>query len=86
MQAMLDIIEYQEMHLWDTFWNIIRPYSVQTRLASRSCQDCSYCQFTTTKISAPVERNNGTYMLLHKIYKMVCVDHYANEEIVKERY
>jgi hypothetical protein len=87
MQAVSDIIEYQEVHLWDTFWNIIGPYSVKTRLASRSCQDCSYCQFTTTKISsASVERNIGTYRLLHKIYKRVCTDHYANGKIVKEGY
>jgi hypothetical protein len=29
---MSDIIEYQEVHLWDTFWNIVGTYSVQTRL------------------------------------------------------
>jgi hypothetical protein len=67
---MSDIIEYQEVHLWDTFWDIIGPYSVKTRLASRSCQDCSDFQFTTTKISTSIERKIGTQMILQEIHKI----------------
>jgi hypothetical protein len=83
---MLDIIEYQEVHFWDTFLNTVGTHSVKTRLASRSIQYCSDYQFTTTKISEVVERNIGTYMILHKVYKRVCTNHCANKEIVKEIY
>ena len=85
MQAVSDIIKYKEVHLWDTFWDTIGPYSVQIRLASRSCQDCSNCQFTTTKISTLVERNIGTHKILQEIHKRVCTDHCANGETIEER-
>jgi hypothetical protein len=41
MKEVSDITKYQEFHLWDTFWDTIGPYSVKTRLCSRSYQDCS---------------------------------------------
>jgi hypothetical protein len=79
-----NIIEYQEVHFWDTILNIIGPYSVKIRLASRSCQDCSDCQFTTTKISTPNESNIGTHRILQEIHKRVCTDHCTNGENVEE--
>jgi hypothetical protein len=36
MQAMLDIIKHQEVHIQSTVWDIIGPYSMQTRFTSRS--------------------------------------------------
>jgi hypothetical protein len=84
MQEVSDIIKYQEVHLWDTFWDTIGPYSVKTRLASRTCQDCNDCQFTTTKISTTVENNIGTHRLLHEIHKRVCAYHSTNGETVEE--
>jgi hypothetical protein len=33
MQAMSDIIEYQEMHFWDTFWNIVGLLVDPTKIA-----------------------------------------------------
>jgi hypothetical protein len=71
MQVLLDIIKYQEVHLWDTFWDTIGPYSVQTRLASRSCKYCSDCQFTTIEISTSVESNIGTHKILQELHKRV---------------
>jgi hypothetical protein len=82
---MPDIIKYQEVHIWNTFWDTIGPYSVKIRLASRSYQDCSDCQFTTTKISMEVENNIGTHKILEEIHKRVCVDHNTNGENVEER-
>jgi hypothetical protein len=85
MQAVSDIIKYQEVYLWDAFWDTIGPYSVQTRLASRSCQDCNDCQFSTTKISTIVENNIGTHKILQEIHKRVYSYHNADEETVEER-
>jgi hypothetical protein len=36
------------------------------------------------KVSAPVKRNTGTYMLLQEVYKGVCADYCTNGKIVKE--
>jgi hypothetical protein len=34
-----DITEHQEMHIWNTVWDTIGPYSMQTMLVSGSSQD-----------------------------------------------
>jgi hypothetical protein len=41
MQTMSDIVKHQEVHLRNTFWDNIGPYSMQARVTSRFCQDRS---------------------------------------------
>jgi hypothetical protein len=43
MQTMLDITEHQEMHIWNTVWDIIGPYNMKIRFIGRSDKDCSHC-------------------------------------------
>jgi hypothetical protein len=69
MKAVSYIIKYQEVHLVDTFWDIIESYSVQTRLATRSFQDFSDCQFTSTKITTVVEKKIGHIGYYRKFIK-----------------
>ena len=43
MQTVPDIIEYQEIDIWNTVWDTIGPYSMQTRLASGSDKNQIHC-------------------------------------------
>jgi hypothetical protein len=42
MQPMLDITEYQEMHIWNTIQDTIGTHSMQTGFASGSSQNRSH--------------------------------------------
>jgi hypothetical protein len=42
MQTMPDITKHKEMYIWNTVLDIIRPYSMQTRVIGRSRKDRSH--------------------------------------------
>jgi hypothetical protein len=86
MQVVLDIIKHQEVHLWNTIWDTIGPYSMQARFSIRSCQDCSNRQLATTKNNPSTKSDIGTHKILQNFYKRVRADHRANGETTKERH
>jgi hypothetical protein len=86
MQTVLDITEYQEMHIWNTVWDTIGPHSMQTRLASGSGKYRSHCELTSTKKSLTAKRNLRAHKILQEIHQRICADHNPNGKTVKEGY
>jgi hypothetical protein len=43
MQIVSDIAEHKEMHIWNTIWDTIGPYSMKTRFTCISRKDCNNC-------------------------------------------
>jgi hypothetical protein len=85
MQTVPYIIEYQEMHIWNTVWDTIGPHIMQTRLTSGSGKDCSHCEFTITKNNPLAMSDVRTHMILQEIHQRLCVDHSTNGKFAKER-
>jgi hypothetical protein len=42
MQTVSDITKHKEMYIWNTVWDTIGPYSMQTRAIGRSGKDRSH--------------------------------------------
>jgi hypothetical protein len=84
MQEMTDTIKYQEVHFMTPFGILLVHIVCKQGLLVDPCQDCSDCQFTTTKISMSVERNIGTHKILQEIHKRVCTDKCIYGENVEE--
>jgi hypothetical protein len=74
------------MYIHHTIWHPTWAHCMQTGLDSRPCKDCCYCQFTTTKVSAPVEKNIGPHRVLQEIYKGLCKYYCARGEVIEERH
>jgi hypothetical protein len=86
MQTVLDITEYQEMHIWNTIWDTIGPHSMQTMVTSGFNKDHIHCELTSAKNNPPIKSNVRTHWILEEIHQRICADHNTNGKATKERY
>jgi hypothetical protein len=57
---------------------------MQIGIDSRPYKDCCYCQFTATKVNAPVERSIGPHRVLQEIHKGLLKYYCTHGEFTKE--
>jgi hypothetical protein len=86
VQTVPYISKHKEMYIWNTIWDTIGPYNMQTWAIGQFGKDRSHRQFTSTKKSSSTTSDVRTHMILHEIHQRICADHNTNGKNVKEGY